>query len=89
MTEATWSGGEPSVINWKMSAALENVSVGGNLIPEVTNLEGAVRAWKGLEPELQEQAVLTLEHPIVVTGSMPVDSFMGAAIGQLAERLPD
>lgn len=89
MTEATWSGGEPSVINWTMSAALENVSIGGNVLPEVTNLEGAIRAWKELGLGLQEQAVLTLEHPIVVAGSMPVDSFMGAAIAQLAERLAD
>lgn len=88
MAEARWSG-DPSSIDWSMSAALENVPRGDQAVPEVTSLEGAVRAWIALPPDLQNAAVLTLERPVTLTGRMPLDNFLGAAIGDLAERLPD
>ena len=36
-------------IDWSMSAALANVQRGGSELPEVTSLEGAVRAWMALD----------------------------------------
>jgi hypothetical protein len=74
-------------IDWKMSAALENVSRGGNELPEVTNLAAAVRAWTTLDNELQNAAVLTPEHAVVVDGESTA-AFSGQAIRQLAALLP-
>lgn len=89
MAEATWGDATAPSIDWRMSAALENVPRGNEDLPEVTNLEAAVRAWLGLDPERQAQAVLTLERTVNINGDMPLDSFVGAAIGDLAARLHD
>jgi len=52
MTEATWGNSAgPTAIEWTMSAALENVLRGDTDLAEVTSLEGAVRAWRDLDPE--------------------------------------
>jgi hypothetical protein len=75
-------------IDWHMSAALENVSRKGNELPEVTSLEGAVRAWVSLDNELQAEAVLTPERPVSVDGGEPAVTFGGMAIRALADRLP-
>lgn len=76
-------------IDWRMSAALENVPRGGEEIPEVTSLEGAVRAWCALDGELQAEAMLTPERPVQIDGEEPVVAFSGLAIRGLAERLPN
>lgn len=88
MTEATW-GLETKTpdIDWTMSAALENVVRGGDDVPEVTNLRGAVEAWMGLDPAHRAQAVLTLERSILLNG-VSLASFEGEGIAALAERLP-
>jgi hypothetical protein len=88
MAEATWGDANDSMIEWKMSAALENVTRSGEEVPEVTNLEGAVRAWQQLEGDQKRDAVLTLERPIRVGGDLPLDTFVGAAIEDLARKLP-
>ncbi|ONF95522.1 hypothetical protein [Sphingomonas jeddahensis] len=88
MAEATWGDATAPTIDWKMSASLENVTRGGEQVPEVTNLEAAVRAWQQLEPDMQGDAVLTLERPVRLNGDVALESFVGAAIGDLAERLP-
>lgn len=87
MTEATWDGSTSPAINWHMSVALENVPRGEADLPEVTSLEGAVRAWLELDAGHQAAAVLTLEHPIVLDGTSHA-SFSGEGIAHLAERLP-
>ncbi|MDV3459216.1 hypothetical protein RZN05_19625 [Sphingomonas sp. HF-S4] len=52
MTEATWGGDAMSPdINWRMSAALENVPRGDSDLAEVTSLAGAIVAWQSLDPE--------------------------------------
>lgn len=89
MAEATWGDATAPTIEWKMSASLENVTRGGEHVPEVTNLEAAVRAWQQLAPEMQAEAVLTLERPVRLNGDVPLDHFVGEAIGDLAARLPD
>jgi hypothetical protein len=58
MTEASWGGVASLGIDWRMSAALENVPRGDEEIAEVTSLEQAVRAWLALDPAHQEDAVL-------------------------------
>lgn len=73
-------------IDWSMSAALANVDRGGNEVPEVTNLEGAVRAWLALDNGLQNEAVLRPERGVVLDGET-VAVFDGQAIRALAERL--
>ncbi|MCP3733708.1 hypothetical protein M9979_02275 [Sphingomonas sp. RP10(2022)] len=75
-----------SSIDWSMSAALANVTRGGNEVPEVTNLGDAVRAWLALDNGLQNEAVLRPEHAVVVDGET-VTAFEGQAIRGLAERL--
>ena len=75
-------------IDWTMSAALKNVSRGGNELPEVTSLVGAVRAWTALDNELQNEAVLTPEHPVTVDGEATA-AFTGQTIRVLADQLPD
>lgn len=84
-----WTDAASSSIDWTMSAALENVVRGGTPVPEVTSLEAAVRAWIALDPAARSAAVLTLERPVKLTGGMPLDNFLGDAIGDLADRLPD
>lgn len=88
MTEATW-GDESKTpdIDWRMSAALENVPRGDGDLAEVTSLEGAVRAWTGLDPEHRSAAVLTPERPVQIDGASSA-SFAGEGIAALAERLP-
>jgi hypothetical protein len=88
MAEATWGDATAPDIDWKMSVSLENVTRGAEAVPEVTNLEAAVRAWQQLDGAMQGDAVLTLERPVRLNGDMPLDSFVGSAIGDLAQRLP-
>ena len=89
MNYASWGDTIAPTIDWKMSAALENVSRGGEALPEVTSLDAAVRAWQSLDRAMQAQAVLTLERPVKLSGGMPLDNFLGEAIGDLADRLPE
>lgn len=88
MAEATWGeDAKTPVIEWRMSAALENVPRGNNDLAEVTSLEGAVRAWMELDPEHKAAATLTAERPVQIDGASST-SFVGEGIAVLAERLP-
>lgn len=89
MAEATWGDATEPSIDWKMSASLENVTRGDAQLPEVTNLEAAVRAWQQLDGELKGAAVLSLERPVNLNADMPLDHFVGEAIEDLAKRLPE
>lgn len=89
MAEATW--GEDAAtpqINWRMSAALENVPRGEEDVAEVTSLEGAVRAWLGLDPDHRAAAVLTPDHPVMIDGAAH-ETFAADGIARLAEELPE
>jgi hypothetical protein len=88
MTEATWGdeAGTPK-IDWRMSAALQNVPRGDADVAEVTSLEGAVRAWLELDPEHKDNAVLTPEHPVLMDGTSH-PTFAAEGIAQLAQLLP-
>lgn len=88
MTEATW-GDDAKMpgIDWRMSAALENVPRGDSDVAEVTSLEGAVRAWIVLDPEHQAAATLTAERPLLIDGAS-TETFAGEGIAVLVERLP-
>ncbi|QXQ07362.1 hypothetical protein KX816_04875 [Sphingosinicellaceae bacterium] len=87
MNEATWGNDAMTPqIDWRMSASLENVHRGDTDLAEVTSLLGAVRAWQSLDPEHQEAATLTPEHPIQIEG-VSTGSFKGTAIGVLVEQL--
>ena len=88
MTEATWGDdARTPEIDWRMSAALENVPRGGEDVAEVTSLEGAVRAWTALDPAHRDAAVLTPEHPLQIDGASHA-TLAGDGIAALAERLP-
>ena len=88
MTEANWGDDTMSPdIDWRMSASLENVPRGDSDVAEVTNLERAVRDWRGLDPEHQAAAVLTVEHPVQIEGASST-TFTGEGIAALAEHLP-
>jgi hypothetical protein len=88
MTEATWGDDAKTPdIEWRMSAALENVPRGDNDVAEVTSLEGAVRAWLELDPEHQAAATLTAERPVQIDG-VSLTSFTGDGVSALAEHLP-
>lgn len=88
MTEATWGDDVATPhINWRMSVALEDVPRGEEDLAEVTSLEGAVRAWLELDPAHQANAVITLEHPILIDG-VSHSAFAGDHIGELAVHLP-
>ena len=88
MTEATWvDDTKTPEIDWRMSAALENVPRGTENLAEVTSLEGAVRAWTALDTEHRDAAVLTPERPVLIDGASHV-SLAGDGIAGLAERLP-
>lgn len=87
MAEASWGDAASPDINWRMSAALENVPRGQDELAEVTSLEGAVRAWLGLDPSHQQNATLTPEHALVIDG-VSMNQLEGEGIGALAERLP-
>jgi hypothetical protein len=73
-------------IDWRMSAALEDVPRGGEDVAEVTSLEQAVSEWLSLDPEHRAGARLTPEHPIVIDGASHA-SFTSDGIAALAERL--
>ncbi len=89
MTEATWNDqAKTPEIDWRMSAALENVPRGDEDVAEVTNLERAVRDWTILDPRHRSAAVLTPEHPVQIDGAS-LASFAGDGIAALAERLPN
>ena len=88
MSDAGW--GEEMTnpdIEWRMSAALENVPRGDLDLAEVTNLAGAVRAWAALDPEHRRAATLKPERAIVVDG-VSHTSFTSDGIAMLSERLP-
>ncbi|BCA62752.1 hypothetical protein HMP09_1986 [Sphingomonas sp. HMP9] len=88
MTEATWGqAAKTPDIDWRMSAALEDVPRGEEDVAEVTSLEGAVRAWLELDSEHRTAATLTAERPVQVDG-VSLTSFVGDGIATLAERLP-
>lgn len=88
MTEATWGDdAKTPEIDWRMSAALQNVPRGDGDLAEVTSLEGAVRAWTTLDPKHRDAAVLTPERPLQIDG-MAHATIAGDGIAALAERLP-
>lgn len=88
MTEATWGeDAKTPDIDWRISAALEDVPRGDENVAEVTSLEGAVRAWLELDPEHRTAATLTTERHVQVDG-VSLTSFVGDGIAVLAERLP-
>lgn len=88
MTEATWGEGTITPqIDWRASAALQNVPRGDEDVAEVTNLEGALRAWLRMDAEHQDAAMLTLEHPIMIDGANHT-SFTADGIAALARHLP-
>jgi len=88
MTEATWGDKATTPeIDWRMSAALQNVPRGDADVAEVTSLEGAVRAWLELDAEHRDEAVLTPEHAILIDGATHA-SFSAEGIADLAEHLP-
>ena len=88
MTDATWGDEAMSPeIDWKMSAALENVPRGDSDLAEVTSLAGAVAAWQAMDPAHKADAVLTPERALVIDGAN-IASFTGDGIATLAERLP-
>jgi len=89
MTEATWDDEvKMPDIDWRMRASIENVPRGDSDLAEVTSLEGVLRARAELDGDHREAALLTTERPIQVDGAM-VDKFTGAAINDLAARLPE
>ncbi len=79
---------DPATIDWRMSAALENVPRGDSEVAAVTSLDHAVREWLRLDGELQAEALLTPEHPVTIDGEETV-AFAGMAIRALAACLPD
>lgn len=88
MTEAKW--GEDALtpdIDWRMSAALENVPRGDSDLAEVTSLASAVIAWRELDDHHQADAILTPERPVQIDGAT-IASFTGDGIAGLAARLP-
>ncbi|HEX7853371.1 MAG TPA: hypothetical protein VF503_06710 [Sphingobium sp.] len=88
MTEGTWNdAAKTPVIDWSVSASLENIEREGQDFAEVTNLGTAVRAWLALDPVHQKAAVLTIEHPIQLDG-VATSHFSGQTIMALAEHLP-
>lgn len=89
MVEATWSDdAKTPPIDWRMSAALENVPLGDDELAEVTNLEAAVRAWCELDADHRKAAVLTPERSVQIDGAAHSE-FTGEGIAALAERLPN
>jgi hypothetical protein len=87
MSEATWGADAKTPdIDWRMSAALQNVPRGDEDVAEVTSLEGAVRAWLELDPQHQTAAALTAERAVQIDG-VSLTSFAGDGIAVLAELL--
>ena len=88
MGEATWDDDvKTPPVNWKMSAALENVPRGDDDLAEVTNLERAVGDWLALDPKHRAAATLTPERPVLI-GGVSHESFTGEGIAALAGMLP-
>jgi hypothetical protein len=88
MTEASWGdSAKTPEIDWRMSAALEDVPRGDCDVAEVTSQEGAVRAWLDLDPVHKVAATLTPQRPIRIDGVSPT-LFEGSGIAVLAERVP-
>jgi hypothetical protein len=88
MTEATWGGDAKTPdIDWRMSASLENVQRGDGDFAEVTSLEGAVRAWSGLDAAHRSAAVLTPERAVLIDGVSSA-IFIGDGIASLIDLLP-
>ena len=88
MTEAAWGDATKTLdVDWAMSAALENVTRGGEDVAEVANLEGVVREWLRLDPEHQRAALLTPERPILLDGASH-GSLTADGSAMLSERLP-
>lgn len=88
MTEATWGDDAKTPgSDWRMSAALEDVPRGDGDVAEVASLEGAVRAWIGLDPKHRAAATLTAERAVQIDG-VSHRTFAGEGIAVLAERLP-
>ena len=88
MVEASWGDAASPDINWRMSAALENVPRGLEELVEVTSLEKAVRAWLALDPAHQEDAILIPQHALIVEGVSMIE-IRGDNIGSLALKLTD
>ena len=88
MTEASWGDAGSPGINWRMSAALENVPRGEEDLAEVTSLERAVRAWLALDATHRAEATLTPEQPLLIEGAS-LSVFSGEGIAALAEHLPE
>ncbi|AXB80181.1 hypothetical protein [Novosphingobium sp. P6W] len=89
MVEATWNDeAKTPEIDWKASAALQNVPRGSEDLTEVTSLEGAVRAWLVLDAKHRANALLTPDKPILFDGAS-MEHFSGKGIAALAEHLPD
>ena len=86
MVEASWGDAASPDINWRMSAALENVPRGLEELVEVTSLEKAVRAWLALDPAHQEDAILIPQHALIVEGVSMIE-IRGDNIGSLALKL--
>ena len=60
MQEATWVDGTTSPeIDWRMSAAPENVPRGESDLAEMTSLAGATAAWRAFDPAHRTGAILT------------------------------
>ena len=87
MDEASWGDAASPAIDWRMSAALENVPRGDDELAEVTSLEGAVRAWLELDPAHRTEAILTPERALTIDGASRGE-FHGDGIEALAARLP-
>ena len=88
MSEGGWDEGSKSPpIDWHMSAALQDVPRGDGDLPEVTSLEGAVRAWLELDPQHRADAALTPERAILLDG-VSHDRFGADGIAALSELLP-
>ena len=88
MAEATWGDAASPEIDWRMSAALENVPRGDGYVAEVTSLEAAVREWLALDPAHKEDAVLTPERPLLIEGVSMIE-VRGDNIDYLALELPE
>jgi hypothetical protein len=87
MNEANWGRGTMSPgVDWRMSAALENVPRGESDLAEVTSLAAAIAAWQALDPAYRANAVLTPERPLVIDG-VSVATLKRDAISALADRL--
>lgn len=87
MAEATWGNGTKTpAVDWRMSAALENVPRGDSDLAEVTSLEGAVQAWSQLDEKHRAVAVLKLERTVQIDG-VASQLFHADGIARLAELL--